>query len=106
MTIGDLLKAADHRFPDGRILRYWDPETNQPVERSRGDRLALFAVRELHEKFDPLACDEEQFAVAIGLIGEAIGDLLTVHRGLLEGLRRRIDTRGIPPGERGGPSHR
>ncbi len=100
MTIADLLKAANTHYPDGGILQHWDPETNQPVEKSKGDTLAFFVVRELYENHDPFACDEEQLAVAIGLIGGAIGDLLAVHRGLLEGLRKRIDTRGLPPRER------
>jgi hypothetical protein len=100
VTIWELLVAADTHWHGGRIFQYWDPRANQPLGEFNGDTLALFVVRELYEKFDPFACDEEQLAVAIGLIGGAIGDLLEVHRGLVEGLRKRIDTRGRPPRER------
>lgn len=100
MTIGELLKIANTHYPDGWVLKHWDPEANQPLGESQGDTLALFVVRELYEKYDPFACGEEQLAVAIGLIGRMIGDLLEVQRGLVEGLRKRIDTRGRPPRER------
>lgn len=84
MKLGQLVAAANDRYPDGFLSQYFDVAREKFLTRGCGDTLARFIVVEMRDTFDPAATDAAQVDEAIRVLGQGQTDLESALRGLRE----------------------
>jgi hypothetical protein len=84
MTLLELMKRANQRYPEGLLAYYYDAKTGEPKKRmpNVGDTLAKFIVIELAETFDNEAPTDVQLTTAYNVLDQARSDLLAVMENL------------------------
>jgi hypothetical protein len=82
MKLGQLVAAANDRYPDQYLSQYFDMPREKFLTRGCGDGLARFIVVEIRDTFDPAATDEAQVDEAIRVLEQGQNDLESALRGL------------------------
>jgi hypothetical protein len=84
MKLGQLIAAANDRYPDQFLSQYFDVAREKFLTRGCGDTLARFIVVEIRDTFDPAATDAAQVDEAIRVLEQGETDLEAALRGLRE----------------------
>lgn len=84
MKLGQLVAAANERYPDQYLSQYFDLARDKFLTRGCGDGLARFIVVEIRDTFDAAATDEAQVDEAIRVLEQGKKDLESSLRGLRE----------------------
>jgi len=82
MKLGQLIAAANSKYPDEYLSQYFDVARDKFLTRGCGDGLARFIVVEIRDTFDLAAMDEVQVDEAIRVLEQGQKDLESALRGL------------------------
>ena len=82
MKLGQLIAAANSKYPDEYLSQYFDVAREKFLTRGCGDGLARFIVVEIRDTFDPAAADAAQVDEAIRVLEQGQKDLESALRGL------------------------
>lgn len=89
MKLGQLVAAANSKYPDQYLSTYFDVALEKFLTRGCGDTLARFIVVEIRDTYDPAATDAAQVNEAIQVLEQGQTDLESALRGLRE-LKRTL----------------
>lgn len=84
MKLGQLVAAANDRYPGQFLSQYFDVAREKFLTRGCGDTLARFIVVEIRDTFDPAGTDATQVDEAIRVLEQGQKDLESALRGLRE----------------------
>ena len=84
MKLGQLVAAANSKYPDQFLSQYFDVAREKFLTRGCGDGLARFIVVEIRDTFDGAATDAAQVDEAIRVLEQGQTDLESALRGLRE----------------------
>jgi hypothetical protein len=84
MKLGQLVAAANSKYPDQFLSQYFDVAGEKFLTRGCGDGLARFIVVEIRDTFDRAANDAAQLDEAIRVLEQGQTDLESALRGLRE----------------------